>query len=96
VRSGDGSISQALDLMNDPFVMNRVKSTGTSTSLLPQNLNLPNDQLVSKLYMAVLSRPPSATELTTAVNLLSTGARAQSAENLLWALYNKVDFVFNY
>jgi hypothetical protein len=96
VRSGDGSISQALDLMNDNFVMSRIKSTGSSTSLLVQNLTLPNDQLVSKLYVAVLSRPPSATELTAAMNILSTGTRAQSAENLLWALYNKVDFVFNY
>jgi hypothetical protein len=96
VRSGDGSISQALDLMNDSFVMSRVKSTGASTSLLVQNLSLPNDQLVNKLYMTVLSRPPSSTELSAAVYMLSTGTRAQSAENLLWALYNKVDFVFNY
>jgi hypothetical protein len=96
VRSGDGSISQALDLMNDNFVMSRVKSTGASTSLLVQNLNLPNDQLVNKLYMTVLSRPPNQTELSAAMNMLSTGTRAQSAENLLWALYNKVDFVFNY
>ena len=96
VRSGDGSISQALDLMNDPFVMTRTKSTGASTSLLVQNLNLPNDQLAGKLFMAVLSRPPSATELSAAVNMLSTGTRAQSAENLLWALWNKVDFTFNY
>src|SRR5215471_10294770 len=96
VRAGDGSISQALDLMNDTFVMSRIKSTGASTSLLPQNLNLPNDQLAGKLFMAVLSRPPSATELSAAVNMLSTGTRAQSAENLLWALWNKVDFTFNY
>jgi hypothetical protein len=96
VRSGDGSISQALDLMNDNFVMSRIKSNGPSTSLLVQSLNLPNDQLVNKLYMAVLSRPPNSTELSAAVNMLGTGTRAQSAENLLWALYNKVDFVFNY
>jgi hypothetical protein len=96
VRSGDGSISQALDLMNDPFVMSRIRSNGPNTSLLVQNLNLPNDQLVNKLYMAVLSRPPSATELSAAINVLTTGTRSTSAENLLWALYNKVDFVFNY
>src|SRR4029077_3066353 len=34
VRSDDGSISQALDLMNDAFVMSRVKSTGPPGSLL--------------------------------------------------------------
>ena len=95
-RSGDGSISQALDLMNDPFVMTRTKSTGPPASLLPQNINLPNDQLVSKLFLTVLSRYPTSAETTAAVNMLTTGTRSQSAENLLWSLYNKVDFVFNY
>jgi hypothetical protein len=96
IRSDDGSISQALDLMNDNFVMSRIKSNGAATSLLVQNLSLPNDQLVNKLFLTVLSRPPNATEMSAAVNMLNTGTRNQSAENLLWALYNKVDFVFNY
>jgi hypothetical protein len=96
VRTGDGSISQALDLMNDPFVMTRTKSTGSLTSLLPQNINLPNDQLVNKLFLNVLSRYPTSAEMTTAIGILTTGTRNTSAENLLWSLYNKVDFVFNY
>jgi hypothetical protein len=96
VRTGDGSISQALDLMNDPFVMTRTKSTGPAASLLAQNLNLPNDQLVNKLFLTVLSRFPTSAEMTAALAILGTGTRNQSAENLLWSLYNKVDFVFNY
>jgi len=27
---------------------------------------------------------------------LTSGNRTQAAENLLWSLYNKVDFFFNY
>jgi hypothetical protein len=96
VRTGDGSISQALDLMNDPFVITRTKSTGPLTSLLPQSINLPNDQLVNKLFLNVLSRYPTSAEMTTAIGILTTGTRSTSAENLLWSLYNKVDFVFNY
>jgi len=96
VRSDDGSISQALDLMNDNFVMSRIKSTGASSSLLVANLNLPNDQLVSKLFLTVLSRPATAAEMTSALAMLNAGVRNTSAENLLWSLYNKVDFVFNY
>ena len=96
VRSGDGSISQALNLMNDPFVMSRVKSTGPAGSLLFVSIKLPDDQLVSRLFLTVLSRPATAAEMTAALNLLKTGTRAQAAENLLWSLYNKVDFVFNY
>jgi hypothetical protein len=95
-RSGEGSISQALDLMNDPFVISRTKSTGAATSLLAANVNLSNSQLVNTLFLSVLSRNPTSDEMTQAVTQLSSGNRAQQAENLLWSLYNKVDFVFNY
>ncbi len=96
VRSGDGSIAQALNLMNDPFVMSRVKSTGPAGSLLFSSMTLPDSQLVNQLFLTVLSRPPSQDEMTAALNLLKAGMHSQSAENLLWSLYNKVDFVFNY
>ena len=95
-RRPDGSISQALGLMNDSFVMNRVRATGNSSLLLVKNIALPDDQLISTLYLTVLSRYPSATELTAAQTQLKTGTRNQSAEDLLWSLYNKVDFIFNY
>lgn len=97
VRSGDGSISQALDLMNDPFVMSRTKSNGPATSLLPQALQLNNNmQTVDTLFMTVLSRHPTSDEMSAALTQLTTGNRTMQAENLLWMLYNKVDFVFNY
>ena len=73
VRSDDGSISQALDLMNDNFVMQRVNSTA-ATSLIVKALALPNDQLVNTLFLNVLSRYPTATEMTTALKNLSTQA----------------------
>jgi hypothetical protein len=95
-RSDDGSISQALDLMNDNFVMQRVNSTAANT-LLVKALTLPNDQLVNTLFLNVLSRYPTATELSTALqNLQTTTTRTQEARYLYWSLFNKVDFVFNY
>jgi hypothetical protein len=95
-RRGDGSISQALDLMNDNFVMQRVNSNAAS-SLIVKALALPNDQLVSTLFLNVLSRYPTATEMSTALQNLQTQAtRTQEARYLYWSLYNKVDFVFNY
>jgi hypothetical protein len=95
-RRGDGSISQALDLMNDNFVMQRVNSTA-ATSLITKALALPNDQLVSTLFLNVLSRYPTADEMSSALSHLQTPAtRTQEARYLYWSLYNKVDFVFNY
>jgi hypothetical protein len=34
--------------------------------------------------------------MTQAVKQLTSANRGMQAENLLWSLYNKVDFVFNY
>jgi hypothetical protein len=44
----------------------------------------------------VLSRLPSNSEKATALAALRSGNRQQKAEDLLWSLYNKVDFLFNY
>jgi len=95
-RRGDGSISQALDLMNDNFIMQRVNSTA-ATSLIVKALAMPNDQLVSTLFLNVLSRYPTAAEMSTALqNLQTQSTRTQEARYLYWSLFNKVDFVFNY
>jgi len=96
-RRGDGSILQALSLMNDNFVMSRIHPSGAAASLgLLANLNVTDDQLIQNLYLAVLSRFPSAAEKDTAMKQLQSGNRKQQAEDLLWSLYNKVDFVYNY
>ncbi|MDX2179103.1 MAG: DUF1553 domain-containing protein [Bryobacteraceae bacterium] len=101
-RSREGSVQQALNLMNDSFVMTRVRASGTgaNASLLRTALATnDNAQIVEHLYLAVLSRAPSAEERTAAVKTLESvglAARQSKAEDLLWSLFNKVDFVFNY
>ena len=105
-RRQDGSILQALALMNDPFIENRVKAANFVTDpkkgyvpagLLAANVNLPNTQLVDLLYMNTLSRHPTGAEMNAAVDRLNIpGTRTQAAEDIFWALFNKVDFIFNY
>jgi hypothetical protein len=96
-RRGDGSVLQALNLMNDPFINNRTDLTkAPKDSLLYRYLSLPADQLIDNFYLAVLSRHPTDAEKKTALQQLPKGQIALGAESLLWALYNKVDFVFNY
>ncbi|MDQ2948590.1 MAG: DUF1549 and DUF1553 domain-containing protein [Acidobacteriota bacterium] len=96
-RREEGSLSQALNLMNDPYVMNRVRTaTAGPNSLINRSLTGTDDQLVNNLFISVLSRYPNDQEKSLALNSLKTGDRKQKAENLLWSLYNKVDFIFNY
>jgi hypothetical protein len=97
-RRTDGAVQQALALMNDATVMvrTRMSGSGSSASLLTQALNGNDDQLIDTLFMAVLSRHPSDAERTAAIAALRSGNRADMASDLLWSLYNKVDFIFNY
>jgi hypothetical protein len=96
-RSQDGSILQALNLMNDSFIMTRTSPTTPAAGLLTTSLKLTNTQLVNTLFLAVLSRYPTTAELNIALgNLAATSTRNTEAQNLLWSLYNKVDFIFNY
>jgi hypothetical protein len=97
-RRTDGSILQALGLMNDNFIMTRIDPGGNNANqLLAQNLKKPNDQFINALYLGVLSRYPSDSEMNDALKIvLGAGSQAAGGTNLLWVLYNKVDFVFNY
>lgn len=100
-RKTEGSILQTLALMNDNFVQTRIHATGSgaTASYLMNALSLPDDQLISKLYLDVLSRYPSADERTVLRAQLAKGGtavRKTNAEDILWTLFNKVDFVFNY
>jgi len=100
-RKSEGSILQALGLMNDNFVESRIHATGSgaTASFLMNLLSLSNTQLVDTLYLDVLSRYPTTTEQNLALQELANGgatARKTNAEDLLWTLFNKVDFVFNY
>jgi len=97
-RKSDGSILQALSLMNNPFVENRIVTTGSAPSqLIMKTMNLSNTDLVNTLFLNVLSRYPSTDEMAKSVAALPGGStRTQAIQDLLWSLYNKVDFVFNY
>lgn len=96
-RSNEGSISQAVLLMNSPFVKDKVKaSTGSFLShLLEQKPALTEDEIVEELYLRFLVRPPTADERSMARSLVSEN-RKQGFEDLQWLLLNKVDFIFNY
>ena len=94
-RSGAGSPLQALNLMNNPFVLLRTDPRAT-TGTLWESLQLSDDALVANLYLSVLSRHPTEQEAAAGLKYVQGGDRAQRASNLMWTLFNKTDFYFNY
>ena len=98
-RRPDGAIQQALVMMNDGAIMGKLGATGTgaSASLLNQALAISdNKTMIDTLFMTILSRHPSASESQTALALIQGGTRTARIQELMWTLYNKVDFLFNY
>jgi len=98
-RKQDGAIQQTLGLMNDSSVMNKLVSTGAGSaqsllSLATASSN--NAAATNLLFINILSRYPTAAEIASANTFLSTGTRSQKMQELMWTLYNKVDFIFNY
>ena len=72
-------------------------ATGAAQSLLSKALaQTTNTGLANILYMNILSRYPTAAETQTAATMSEHGNRTQKAQELMWTLYNKVDFMFNY
>jgi hypothetical protein len=100
-RKSEGSILQALGLMNDNFIQSRIHATGTgaTATFLAKLLPSADNDLINGLFLDILSRYPTDAERTAAQAQLLKGGSAQrkvNAEDLLWTLFNKVDFVFNY
>lgn len=95
-RKDDGSILQSLEMLNDRIVTDRVNvnATGSLVQTLVKN-NASPEAIADALYLATLSRYPTAKEKATAVAYLGSGALAPKTEDLQFALLNKIEFLFH-
>jgi hypothetical protein len=107
LRSDSGSILQALNLMNSPFVFDRTRSDQIddipNTPAIPSTVRrlvtdtkLSNEQIITQLYLSTLSRLPSQAEMDKLVPHFASMSKAAATETVQWVLLNKVDFLFNY
>ncbi len=97
LRRSDGTLSQALALMNDPFVMSRIHQANQGSrvaTLLAQTSDATT--IITQLYLSTLSRRPTAAELSSLSPAFQQSSARVAAENLQWVLLNRLDFLFNY
>jgi hypothetical protein len=93
-RTNDGAISQALSMMNNTVITQRVKRANNSTVQKTLAATSDPNVIVDKLYLATLSRHPTASEKQIAVDYLKGGSLAQRAEDLQFVLLNSLEFLF--
>jgi len=93
-RSNDGEITQAILLMNSPFVLEQIKASDGSylAGLLKQELA--DQEKITRLFQRFLMRAPTSDEVTQAGAVVRGGAKGW--EDLQWLLVNKVEFVHNF
>ena len=93
-RSNDSAISQALAMMNDRVVTDRVRRTSTSTVGILTSTLTDRGQIVERLYLQTLSRRPTAQEKQIAVGYLNAGPLVERTEDLQYVLINSLEFLF--
>ena len=94
-RKTDLSLPQALNLINGKTISDAVADP--SGRLAKAIMAGASDRtLIEDMYLATLSRTPTASELDKGMTYLRTGdRRAARAQDLLWALVNSKAFLYN-
>ena len=93
-RSNEPSVAQALYLVNDEEVLEKLSD---SKGRLPQLLKSHSDDrpVVEQLYLACLSRYPTEDEVRIQIeHVLQSPSRAEGMRDVLWSLLNVREFVF--
>jgi hypothetical protein len=96
-RLTETSLGQVLHLMNAPVVNDKISSPTSYAAKLAKGKMSP-EQLVTELYLTVLSRYPTQQELLATVPAYSAAGnnRRNVTEDILWALINTAEFVLNH
>lgn len=99
-RSMDASLAQSLHLLNSQEVQSKLSAGGGRAATLSGDKQNPIQAKIRTLYLAAFSRVPLPDELAAAeahVNRAQTDdARKQAFEDIVWALVNTKEFLFNH
>jgi hypothetical protein len=101
-RRADLSLPQALNLVNGKTISDAVADSGGRVAKAVLS-GRPDQELIEELYLAALSRFPTAPERDHALKYMQAAesgpaprGRAARAQDLLWALVNSKAFLYNH
>ena len=95
-RESDGNLAQALQLINGPTVNEKIRDPKNRLGKLLGG-KLSDDEVLTDLYYAALSRTPTDDEKKLALGHVAKGADKRKAwEDVLWALINTREFLFRH
>ena len=95
-RGNEPSIAQALHLMNSPEIMWKIRAREGLAARLAVEANA-SETIVEELFLAALTRYPNDMERRAAVDVFTNFQdRRETTEDILWALLNSKEFLYNH
>ncbi len=89
----EGSVSQALLLMNNPTINQKIQAKGTNLLARILASYSEDDEALRMVYLRTLARRPTDRETARCREHLRTASsRAEGYEDILWALINSTEF----
>jgi hypothetical protein len=90
------SMSQALDLLNGEALQSKLKNPEGALARLLKS-GLPDSRILEELFLTALSRRPAPKELSDTLKVLPQApSREVGMQDVLWALINSKEFMFNH
>lgn len=96
-RVSEANLAQALHLLNSNEVQGKLTRGGGRPDLFSKDKDRSDEEKVKEMFMWCFSREPSPEHLRVALEHIERNASNKKVayENLLWALINTKEFVFN-
>jgi hypothetical protein len=106
-RTQESSLAQSLHLLNSPDIQRKLADDKGRAATLAKDDARNDEAKVTELYLWGTSRPPTAQQLQVALEHLArhgrdkggaelATAKRQAYEDILWALINTKEFLFNH
>lgn len=111
-RVADANLAQSLHLINSDTIQGKLSHDAGRAAALAKATDRPDDDRLTELYLHALSRKPRAAELTAAKahldkkrqratakaddEITPESAEQEAFEDILWALVNTKEFLFNH
>ncbi len=93
-RSNRITATQRLHLLNSTHIQRKIEQGPKMQALLRQR-KAPRE-IVTDLYLTILSRPPTDAERATIAGYSTSGARANIGIDVAWALINSTEFLYRH
>ena len=95
-RSNDANLAQSLHLLNSKEVLGKISAGNGRAGVLSKDQKRPDQDKLRELYFWFYSRGPQSEEVNLALAHLGKGEKKAAYEDIIWALLNTKEFLFNH